>query len=178
MPANVSLKPSARFDFKLPNEWPQSRRRHQQYLTARGLDKENDAQKVGTMLYCLGEESDDVLTSTNISEHERENWNSTNQDLSQKQQKGNPMKLHCQEFRCPGEQEFRKTTVCPSGTLPPDIPQIWNGRFCTLILLPLKNVSNFSITASSFSRSCSEIFVEVSTSSLSSPKQYNIVPTF
>ena len=43
------------------------------------------------------------------------------------------MKLHCQEFRCPGEQEFRKTTVCSSGTLPPDIPQIWNGRFCTLI---------------------------------------------
>ena len=70
--------------------------------------------------------------------------NSTNQDLSQKQQNGNPMKLHCQEFRCPGEQEFRKTTVCPSGTLPPDIPQIWNGRFCTLIpksLLSAKTVS-------------------------------------
>jgi len=57
----------------------------------------------------------------------QQNWktrSSTNQDLSQKQQDRNPMKLHCQEFRCPGEQEFRKTTVCPSGTLPPDIPQI------------------------------------------------------
>jgi len=31
-------------------------------------------------------------------------------------------------------QEFRKTTVCPSGTLPPDNPQIWNGRICTLIM--------------------------------------------
>ena len=48
------------------------------------------------------------------------------------------MKLHCQEFRCPGEQEFRKAMVCPSGILPPDIPQIWNGRFCTLIRLPTK----------------------------------------
>ena len=46
------------------------------------------------------------------------------------QQNRNPMKLH---FRCPEEQEFRKTVVCPSGTLPPDIPRIWNGRFCTLI---------------------------------------------
>jgi len=73
MPANVSLKASARFDFKLPDEWPQLRRRHQQYLTARGLDKEDDARKVSTLLYCLGEESDDVLTATNISEHEREN---------------------------------------------------------------------------------------------------------
>ena len=54
----------------------------------------------------------------------RKTGNSTN---------SNPMKLHCQEFRCPGEQEFRKTMVCPSGTLPLDIPQIWNGRFCTLI---------------------------------------------
>jgi len=61
--------------------------------------------------------------------------NATNQDLSQKQQNGNPMKLHCLEFRCPGEQDLRKTMVCSSGTLPPDIPQIWNGRFCTLILL-------------------------------------------
>ena len=49
-----------------------------------------------------------------------------------KQQNGNP-KLHCQEFRCPGEQDFRNATVCPSGTFPSDIPQIWNGSFCTLI---------------------------------------------
>jgi len=62
------------------------------------------------------------------------NWktgHSTNQDLSQKQQNRNPMKLH---FRCPEEQEIRKAVVRLSGTLPPDIPQIWNGRFCTLIL--------------------------------------------
>jgi len=63
MAANVSLKPPARFDFKLPYEWPKWKRRFQQYLTATGLDKENDAQNVSTLLYCLGEESDNVLTS-------------------------------------------------------------------------------------------------------------------
>jgi len=73
MPANVSLKPPARFDFKLLDEWPKWKRRFQQYLTARGLDKEKDTQKVSTLLYGLREESDNVLTSTNISEHEREN---------------------------------------------------------------------------------------------------------
>jgi len=50
----------------------------------------------------------------------QQNWttgNSTNQDLSvEKQQNGNPMKLHCQDA---GEQDFRKATVCPSGTIPP-----------------------------------------------------------
>jgi len=29
--------------------------------------------------------------------------NLTNQDLSQKQKNRDPMKLHCQEFRCPGK---------------------------------------------------------------------------
>jgi len=53
--------------------------------------------------------------------------------IYQKQQNWNPMKLHCQKNRCPREQDFRKATVCPSGTLPPDIPQIWNGHLCTLI---------------------------------------------
>jgi len=40
------------------------------------------------------------------------------------------MKLHCEEFRCPGIQENNSVSFWHS---PPDIPQIWNGRFCTLI---------------------------------------------
>lgn len=36
----LSLKPLARLDFKLPNEWPKWKHCFQQYLTATGLDKE------------------------------------------------------------------------------------------------------------------------------------------
>ena len=68
MAANVSLNPPGRFNFKCPDAWPKWKRHFQQYLTATGLDKEEDAQKTSTLLYCLGEESKDVLTSTNITE--------------------------------------------------------------------------------------------------------------
>ena len=76
MAANVSLKPPGRFDFKRPDAWPKWKRRFQQYLTATGLDKEEDARKINTLLYCLGEESEDVLTSTNITEADRKQYDS------------------------------------------------------------------------------------------------------
>ena len=74
MAATVSLKPPGRFDFKRPDAWPRWKRRFEQYLTATGLDKEEDARKISTLLYCLGEESDDVLTSTNITEADRKKY--------------------------------------------------------------------------------------------------------
>ena len=74
MSANVSLNPPGRFDFKRPDAWPKWKRRFQQYLTATGLDKEEDARKISTLLYCLGEESEDVLTSTNITEADRKKY--------------------------------------------------------------------------------------------------------
>ena len=75
MAANVALKPPGKFDFKCPDAWPKWKRRFQQYIAATGLDKEEDARKISTLLYCLGEESDDVLTSTNISEEDRKKYN-------------------------------------------------------------------------------------------------------
>ena len=74
MASNVSLKPPGKFDFKHPDTWLKWKRRFQQYLTATGLDKEDDARKVNVLLYCLGEESDDVLTSTNISNDDRKKY--------------------------------------------------------------------------------------------------------
>ena len=38
--------------------------RFEQVLCASGLDKEGDERKIGTLLYCLGPDTDDVLTST------------------------------------------------------------------------------------------------------------------
>ena len=49
-------------------EW---RRRFEQYRVASGLAKEDNERQVSALLYCLGEEADDVLTSTNISSDSR-----------------------------------------------------------------------------------------------------------
>ena len=69
--SNISLKPPEQFDFKNPDEWPKWKRRFEQYLAASGLDSEENIRKISTLLYCMGEEGDDVLTSTNITEDER-----------------------------------------------------------------------------------------------------------
>ena len=49
-------------------------RRFQQYRVAAGLDKEGEERQVSTLLYCLGEEADDVLTSTNITAENRKKF--------------------------------------------------------------------------------------------------------
>ena len=40
---------------------------------ASGLSKEDEERQVSTLLYCLGEEADDVLTSMNISTEKERN---------------------------------------------------------------------------------------------------------
>ena len=64
-PASV-LQTPAPFPFNSPDEWSKWKRRFEQYRIASGLAKEDDEHQVSTLLYCLGEEADDMLTSTNI----------------------------------------------------------------------------------------------------------------
>ena len=76
--ANVRLQPPDRFNFRNPDEWPISKwkRRFEQFRSASGLATEDELRQVSTLLYCLGEEADDVLTSTNISEDDRKEYSS------------------------------------------------------------------------------------------------------
>ena len=69
---NLSLKAPGPFNFRRPDEWPKWKRRFNQYLAATGLDRADDTRTVSTMLYCMGEDAEDVLTSTNITDDERE----------------------------------------------------------------------------------------------------------
>ena len=54
------------FDFKRPDDWLRWKRRFTHYLHATGLEREDDAGKISTLLYCMGEDAEDVLTSTGI----------------------------------------------------------------------------------------------------------------
>ena len=62
----AGLKPQEPFDFKNPDDWPWWRRRFQQYREALGLDTASTSKQSNTLLYCLEEESESVLISTNI----------------------------------------------------------------------------------------------------------------
>ena len=74
MAVNIALKPPGQFDFSKPDEWPKWKKRFQQYRSASGLDAESEPRQVDTLLYCLGEEADSVLSSTNISSANRKKY--------------------------------------------------------------------------------------------------------
>lgn len=72
--ANVRLQPPDSFNFRNPDDWPKWKRRFEQFRSASGLITEDEVRQVSTLLYCLGEEADDVLTSTNISDGDRKKY--------------------------------------------------------------------------------------------------------
>ena len=70
----ASLSPPPPFPFDSPDLWPKWKRRFKQYRVAAGLSKEPEERQVSTLLYCLGEEAEDILVSTNISEDQRKQY--------------------------------------------------------------------------------------------------------
>jgi hypothetical protein len=69
--AHIQLTPPEPFNFKRPDDWQRWRRRFEQFCIASGLGDKPDTQQVNTLLYCLGEEAESVLISTNATEEEK-----------------------------------------------------------------------------------------------------------
>ena len=59
--ASICLQPPSPFDFKTPDEWPRWKRRFEQFRLASDLADESDDRQVSTLLYCMGEEAEDIL---------------------------------------------------------------------------------------------------------------------
>ena len=55
-------------------EQSDGRRRFEQYRLASGLSKESEEHQISTLLYCLGEDSEDVLDLTKISAEDRKKY--------------------------------------------------------------------------------------------------------
>ena len=67
----VSLQPPATFRFDRPDEWAKWKQHFKQFRQASSLSAQSEARQVSTLLYTLGEDSEDVLPSTNISSDSR-----------------------------------------------------------------------------------------------------------
>ena len=72
--ATMNIDPPKPFNFSDPDDWPRWKKRFQQFCEASGLSTGSKTRQVSMLLYCLGEDADDILTSTNISEEERKNF--------------------------------------------------------------------------------------------------------
>ena len=72
--AEIRLQPPEPFNFRNPDDWQRWKRRFQQFREAAGLDESAQTKQISTLLYCLGEEAEAVLTSTNATAEERKDY--------------------------------------------------------------------------------------------------------
>ena len=70
----IRLDPPGNFNFKEPDSWPKWKARFTQFRLALGLSTATATRQVSTLLYCLGEEGESVLSSTDITAGERESY--------------------------------------------------------------------------------------------------------
>ena len=69
--AQLRLEPPEPFNLRTPDDWPRWKQWYEQFRVASGLESEVAVKQVNTLLYCMGEEADSVLASTNVTEEER-----------------------------------------------------------------------------------------------------------
>ena len=74
MAGSIPLKPPEAFNFRKPHECSKWIKRFEQFRLASGLSGESDTRQVSTLLYCMGEEVEDVLSSTDITTEERKTY--------------------------------------------------------------------------------------------------------
>ena len=73
--ASVQLRPPDNFDFSKPVTWTRWKKRFKQFRVASGLKEQDEERQVSTLLYCIGDEANEVLTSTNITDDDRKKYN-------------------------------------------------------------------------------------------------------
>ena len=76
MATSSNLRPPSAFNFTKPEEWEKWKNRFQQYRLASGLSDEAEPRQVSTLLYCMGEGSEDVLNMTGISDDDKKKYDS------------------------------------------------------------------------------------------------------
>ena len=72
--AQVLLDLPEAFKFCSPDEWRCWKKHFQQFRLVSGLSEDSNAKQVSTLLYCMGQDAEETLVSTNISAADREQY--------------------------------------------------------------------------------------------------------
>ena len=73
--ANLHLKSPSSFPFSCPDEWPSWKCHFEQFHLASGLSTKDNLREISALLYCMGEEAEEILNSTNTSNSDRKKYN-------------------------------------------------------------------------------------------------------
>ena len=68
------ITPPDQFNFTKPNEWPQWIRRFERFRAAAGLKARDEESQVNALLYTMGDKSDDILATFDLSAEEKQNY--------------------------------------------------------------------------------------------------------
>ncbi len=68
--AELWLTTPEHFNFTKPDEWAKWKKRFKQYRQASNLSTDSELRQVNTLLYCMGDQVEEVLQSTNPTEEE------------------------------------------------------------------------------------------------------------
>ena len=71
--ASFNIAPPEKFSFK-PEEWPKWIRRFERFRVASELNKKPENTQISTLIYSMGDEADDILSSFTMSDDDREKY--------------------------------------------------------------------------------------------------------
>lgn len=72
--ATFTINPPEPFDFSKPQEWEKWSRRFERFRLASNLNSSPEANQVNTLVYCMGDEADDVLRGLSLTAQQREEY--------------------------------------------------------------------------------------------------------
>ena len=70
----INLQPPTSFLFAKSDEWPKWKRQFEQYQEVSRLIEKDEQRQVSIFLYCLGEEVEEVLETTRISDDNKKKY--------------------------------------------------------------------------------------------------------
>ena len=71
--ASFNVAPPEKFSFK-PEEWPKWIRRFERFRVASELNEKPENTQISTLIYSMGDEADDILSSFTMSDDDREKY--------------------------------------------------------------------------------------------------------
>ena len=73
--SSFQISPPERFDFAKQEKWPHWIRRFERFRIASQLDQNTGESQVNTLIYCMGDEADDILSSFNLINDQGKDYN-------------------------------------------------------------------------------------------------------
>ena len=64
--ATYQIAPLEKFDFSQPEEWPKWSCRFERFRQASDLTVKEETSQINTLVYAMGDEADDILTSLKL----------------------------------------------------------------------------------------------------------------